>query len=64
MSCDGSRCVPLTKRCDGVVDCDDRTDESYCDSKYILMIELFNFSTYSTSSNDAFVYDFFHTVHN
>lgn len=29
-SCDGSRCIPESKRCDGNNDCEDGTDESYC----------------------------------
>lgn len=38
MACDASRCIPLSKLCDGVIDCDDRTDELDCASKYLLII--------------------------
>lgn len=30
LACDGSRCVPLTARCDGVQQCRDGSDESLC----------------------------------
>lgn len=29
-SCDTSRCIPETKRCDQIDDCDDKSDESNC----------------------------------
>lgn len=29
-ACDGSRCIPKSKQCDHVDDCDDQTDERDC----------------------------------
>lgn len=29
-SCDLKRCLPISKRCDGTEDCEDRTDEQEC----------------------------------
>lgn len=29
-ACDGSRCIPKSKQCDYVEDCDDGTDEHDC----------------------------------
>ena len=29
-ACDGSRCIPKSKQCDDVHDCDDQTDEHDC----------------------------------
>ena len=29
-ACDGSRCIPKSKQCDYVFDCDDQTDERDC----------------------------------
>lgn len=31
--CDLTRCIAVSSRCDGLNDCDDRTDEQQCDSK-------------------------------
>ncbi|XP_068154728.1 basement membrane-specific heparan sulfate proteoglycan core protein [Drosophila tropicalis] len=28
--CDDNRCLPYEKKCDGIIDCDDRTDEASC----------------------------------
>lgn len=30
--CDGSRCIPASRRCDKHRDCYDGTDEEYCDT--------------------------------
>lgn len=30
--CDGSRCIPASKRCNKHNDCYDGTDEEYCDA--------------------------------
>lgn len=34
-SCDISRCIPISQRCDNQYNCDDRTDEEECPNAHI-----------------------------
>lgn len=50
-TCRNGQCIPRSGLCDGKPDCTDRSDEIYCDGKYLILIWLKKYDGWECLTN-------------